>query len=96
MARKIKKVKKAKKTKKPVKKSKKVVSKKAKGVVCERYNGIDMCYRCLDLARALLLTDDLAPDELKKIKKIMADIVDRRGVLKEDVVFLGNLSDAYL
>jgi len=63
----VKKIKTAKKAKKKVAKTKsKATKKKPKGQVCSRYNGIDMCYRCLDLARSLLLSEDLHEDELKK------------------------------
>jgi len=64
--------------------------------VCERYREDEMCYKCLDLTRSLLLCGDLNGAELTKIRKIMTDIINKKGVLKEDVVFLNQLSDEYL
>lgn len=67
-----------------------------KDTVCERYNEQEMCYRCLDIARSLLLCGELDEEELVRVRKIMVDIIDKRGVLKEEVVFLDRLSDEYL
>lgn len=86
--------------KKGIKRVKKARPKKAGKVhgknICERYNEDAMCYRCLDLARSLLLSSNLDDTELKRVRKVMTDIINKKGVLKDDVSFLNSLSDEYL
>jgi hypothetical protein len=87
---------KKKKVKKTVAKAIKPKAKSQKRDLCERYREEEMCYKCLDLSRSLLLSGDLDEAELAKIRKIMTDIINKRGVLKEDVLLLDRLSDEYL
>jgi len=74
----------------------KVSKEKNRGEVCERFREEEMCYRCLDLSRALLLCGELDMIELKKIRTIMTNIISKKGVLKDEVTFLNELSDTYL
>ena len=84
-----------KKTKGKPKKSSKPAKNKKKHI-CERYNEDEMCYRCLDLSRELLLCGELDEDELKRVKRVMVEIISKRGVPREEVDFLEKLSEAYL
>ena len=71
---------KTKKKKAIKKKSPSKTTKRNKRDICDRYVEKEKCHRCLDLSRALLLSGELSPDELKKIRKIRKAIKSRKSI----------------
>lgn len=90
-------MKKANKTNKP--KAKKTTRKSSKGKLtgfCEKFDEKSMCYRCLDMSRELVLCNELEEEELKRVRKIMKMIMEKKRLPKKEVDFLGSLSEIYL